>query len=146
MTSILLVDDSATILMSMSSILGRAGYQVEQAESGEAAMGKLKGGIAPKLIITDFNMPGMNGAQLIGEARKLPAFGGDDGIKFGFNCGTSAGKHVIVAHRFMRGTNGKWKRRNLRFVWQGGDLMRSGKASYKILSGSPPSKQTGIGC
>ncbi|MCU0894517.1 MAG: response regulator [Rhodospirillales bacterium] len=60
--------------MSMSSILGRAGYQVEQAESGEAAMGKLKGGIAPKLIITDFNMPGMNGAQLIGEARKLPAF------------------------------------------------------------------------
>ncbi|HYN37846.1 MAG TPA: response regulator [Rhodospirillales bacterium] len=73
MTSILLVDDSATILMSMSSILGRAGYQVEQAESGEAAMGKLKGGIAPKLIITDFNMPGMNGAQLIGEARKLAA-------------------------------------------------------------------------
>ncbi len=50
MTSILLVDDSATILMSMSSILGRAGYQVEQAESGEAAMGKLKGGIQPKLI------------------------------------------------------------------------------------------------
>lgn len=74
MTSILLVDDSATILMSMSSILGRAGYQVEQAESGEAAMSKLKGGIAPKLIITDFNMPGMNGAQLISEARKLAAF------------------------------------------------------------------------
>ena len=74
MTSILLVDDSATILMSMSSILGRAGYQVEQAASGEAAMSKLKGGIAAKLIITDFNMPGMNGTQLIGEARKLGAF------------------------------------------------------------------------
>ena len=74
MTSILLVDDSATILMSMSSILSRAGYQVEQAASGEAAMGKLKAGALPKLIITDFNMPGMNGAQLIAEARKLAAF------------------------------------------------------------------------
>lgn len=74
MTSILLVDDSATILMSMSSILGRAGYQVEQAASGEAAMSRLNGGAAAKLIITDFNMPGMNGAQLIREARKLAAF------------------------------------------------------------------------
>lgn len=37
-------------------------------------MSKLKGGIAAKLIITDFNMPGMNGTQLIGEARKLGAF------------------------------------------------------------------------
>ena len=47
MTSILLVDDSATILMSMSSILSRAGYQVEQAATAEAAMSKLKGGITP---------------------------------------------------------------------------------------------------
>lgn len=73
MTSILLVDDSATILMSMSQILGRAGYEVSQAASGEAAMGKLNGGTKPKLIITDYNMPGMNGAELIRQARKLAA-------------------------------------------------------------------------
>lgn len=71
MKSILIVDDSATILTSMNHILSRGGYQVEQASSGEAAMTKLKGGTKPNLIITDYNMPGMNGAELIREARRL---------------------------------------------------------------------------
>jgi two-component system chemotaxis response regulator CheY len=72
MKRILLVDDSATILLSMSQVLSRAGYQVDQASSGEAAMQVLGGGTTPDLIITDFNMPGMNGAELIKAARQLP--------------------------------------------------------------------------
>jgi two-component system, chemotaxis family, chemotaxis protein CheY len=71
MTTILIVDDSPTILMSMSSILGRAGYKVEQADSGETAARKLQGGMSANLIITDYNMPGMNGAELIRTARKI---------------------------------------------------------------------------
>lgn len=73
MTTVLLVDDSPTILMSMCSILERAGYKAEQALSGEAAIKTLEGGLKPNIIITDFNMPGMNGAEFIQKARKIAA-------------------------------------------------------------------------
>ena len=73
MKHILIVDDSPTMLMSMEGILGRAGYQVSKASSGEAAIGMVRGGTKPNLIITDLNMGGMNGIELIREARKAPA-------------------------------------------------------------------------
>ena len=66
MKTIFLVDDSATILLSMSAILTKAGY------SAEEGMVKLKGGLKPDLLITDLNMPGMNGIEFIKEVRKLP--------------------------------------------------------------------------
>ncbi|MEL6977786.1 MAG: response regulator [Pseudomonadota bacterium] len=74
MATVLLVDDSSTILTSMGQIVRGAGYKVEEASSGEAALSKLQGGGAVDLIITDYNMPGMNGAELIAAARKLPSF------------------------------------------------------------------------
>lgn len=74
MASILLVDDSATMLTSMSQLISDLGHSVVTAESGEAAMGKIGGGGAFDLMITDFNMPGMNGAELIAAARKTPKF------------------------------------------------------------------------
>lgn len=64
MSAIHLVDDSATMLMSMEMLLKRAGYTVTKSESAEAAMTALES-ISPKLIITDLNMPGMNGIELI---------------------------------------------------------------------------------
>jgi len=72
MTTIFLVDDSATILLSMSAILSKAGYATEKAASAEEGMVKLKGGLKPDLLITDLNMPGMNGIEFIREVRKLP--------------------------------------------------------------------------
>ncbi|WP_025323811.1 response regulator [Deferrisoma camini] len=72
MKTILLVDDSSTLRMSMTSILSKAGYQAEEAPSAEHALDKLKSGLKPNLIITDLNMPGMDGIGLIREARKLP--------------------------------------------------------------------------
>jgi two-component system chemotaxis response regulator CheY len=68
----LIVDDSATMLMSISGILAKAGLKVEQASSGEEALGKLQAGLKPKLMITDLNMGKMNGIELIRAARKTP--------------------------------------------------------------------------
>jgi len=74
MSTIMLVDDSATILLSISSILGKAGYTVEKAANAEIALGKFNAGVKINLLITDLNMPGMNGIELIKEVRKLPAY------------------------------------------------------------------------
>ncbi len=74
MKTIFLVDDSATILLSISNILSKAGYATEKAASGEEAMRKFQSGVKVDLLITDLNMPGMNGIELIKEVRKLPAY------------------------------------------------------------------------
>ena len=74
MSVIMLVDDSTTILLSISSILGKAGYTVEKASNAEEALRKLSAGVKINLLITDLNMPGMNGIELIREVRKLPAY------------------------------------------------------------------------
>ena len=62
MSIIHLIDDSATMLMSMEMLLKRAGYTVTKSNSAEAAIKDLEE-ITPKLIITDLNMPGMNGYE-----------------------------------------------------------------------------------
>jgi two-component system chemotaxis response regulator CheY len=72
MKTIFLVDDSATILLSISAMLTKAGYGVEKAASAEEALKKMNGGLKPDLLITDLNMPGMNGIEFIKEVRKLP--------------------------------------------------------------------------
>jgi two-component system chemotaxis response regulator CheY len=72
--TILLVDDSATVLMSVRTTLEIAGFTVETAEDGLKALSKLKSGAKPDLIITDLNMPNMGGMDLIKNVRTLPAF------------------------------------------------------------------------
>jgi two-component system chemotaxis response regulator CheY len=74
MKNIFLVDDSATMLMSLKGTLEISGFKVDTAPDGEAALGKLKGGFKPDLIITDINMPRLDGIGLIREARKLLRF------------------------------------------------------------------------
>jgi two-component system chemotaxis response regulator CheY len=71
--TIMLVDDSATMLMSMEAILKKAAFGTQTAASAESALALLKGGAKPNLIITDLNMGAMNGIELIREARKIPA-------------------------------------------------------------------------
>ena len=74
MKTIFLVDDSATILLSISNILSKAGYATEKAASAEEAMRKFQSGVKVDLLITDLNMPGKNGIELIKDVRKLPAY------------------------------------------------------------------------
>jgi two-component system chemotaxis response regulator CheY len=72
--TIFLVDDSATILLSISGILTKAGYAVEKAANAEEALKKFNAAVKADLLITDLNMPGMNGIELIREVRKLAAY------------------------------------------------------------------------
>jgi two-component system chemotaxis response regulator CheY len=70
--AILIVDDSATMLMSLRSALSIGGFQVETASNGQLALDKIKGGFRPNLILTDVNMPVMGGFELIKKVRALP--------------------------------------------------------------------------
>jgi len=72
--NILIVDDSATMLMSVKSTLEMNGFKVETASDGVQALSKLKAGVKPDLIITDINMPNMGGLDLIKNVRTLPGF------------------------------------------------------------------------
>lgn len=74
MKTILLVDDSATILLSISNILAKAGYTVDKASNAMDGLKKFTGGAKIDLLITDLNMPGMNGIDFIKEVRKLPSY------------------------------------------------------------------------
>jgi len=70
--TIMIVDDSATMLMSLKNIIEILGFNVISAEDGAIALNLLKSATKPDLIITDINMPNMNGIELIKEARTLP--------------------------------------------------------------------------
>ena len=70
MTEVLIVDDSASMRGLVTSTLTQGGFQVTAAENGQDALGKAN---AHKyaLVVTDVNMPIMDGLTLVGELRKL---------------------------------------------------------------------------
>lgn len=72
MKTIMIVDDSPTMLISLTGMLSRTGLAVEQASSGEEAMSKLRTGLKPAMVITDFNMGAMTGIDLVKAVRELP--------------------------------------------------------------------------
>ena len=65
---ILAVDDSKTMRDMVSFTLRKAGFEVNEAEDGKAALGVLQAGKFD-LIITDLNMPNMDGISLIKNVR-----------------------------------------------------------------------------
>ena len=72
--TIMIVDDSATMLMSVKAMLQMSGFVVETASDGVQALERLKGGLRPDLLLTDVNMPRMDGLELIRNVRLLPGF------------------------------------------------------------------------
>lgn len=70
----MIVDDSPTVLMSMEGLLKRFGHSTISANSAEDAVGKIRAGSLPKMVITDFHMPGKNGAELIFFLRQQAPF------------------------------------------------------------------------
>ncbi len=67
---LLLVDDDANVREFLADALVSLGYRVDMLPDAEAALVALAQG-APDLMLVDFAMPGMNGAELAGAARKL---------------------------------------------------------------------------
>jgi two-component system chemotaxis response regulator CheY len=63
MKTIMTVDDSASIRQMVAFTLKNAGYSVIEAVDGKDALGKLKGKV--DMVITDLNMPNMDGISLI---------------------------------------------------------------------------------
>ena len=68
---ILLVDDEDLVRSGTSEMLSDLGYSVLEASSGAEALRLLRTGEPADLMITDYLMPGMNGVQLIEQARPL---------------------------------------------------------------------------
>ena len=70
--TVMIVDDSVTMRDMVAITLTGAGFQVVQAGDGNEAVVKLTSGSKPDLVVTDLNMPGMDGISLIREIRKMP--------------------------------------------------------------------------
>ncbi|CDN50334.1 MULTISPECIES: response regulator [Neorhizobium] len=70
--SILTVDDSASIRLTTRVALSNAGYQITEAVDGMDGIAKLSASQFD-LIVTDLNMPNMDGLTMIRELRKMPA-------------------------------------------------------------------------
>ena len=73
MAKILAVDDSASMRQMVSFTLKGAGHDVVEAVDGIDALAKAKGAKFD-LVISDVNMPNMDGITLIKELRTLPDF------------------------------------------------------------------------
>ncbi|MEO5658616.1 MAG: response regulator [Polaromonas sp.] len=70
---IMIVDDSASIRMVVGIALRGAGYEVIEAKDGQDALNKLTGQKI-HLIISDVNMPIMDGITFVKAAKQLPNY------------------------------------------------------------------------
>lgn len=68
--SVLAIDDSRTMRNLLKVALGRVGYSVDVAEDGQAGLQKFADG-DPDVIITDINMPVLDGFGFIEGARRM---------------------------------------------------------------------------
>ncbi|MBF0110919.1 MAG: response regulator [Magnetococcales bacterium] len=70
---IMTVDDSSSVRQMVGLTLKGAGYDVVEAVDGQDALTKLKASPVD-MVVTDLNMPNMDGITLIKELRALPNF------------------------------------------------------------------------
>ncbi|MCF5029995.1 response regulator [Pseudomonas syringae] len=71
--SVLVVDDSSSVRQVVGIALKSAGYDVIEACDGKDALGKLTGQKV-HLIISDVNMPNMDGITFVKEVKKLSSY------------------------------------------------------------------------
>ncbi len=74
MANILVVDDSTSMRQMVTFTLKGAGHQVTEAGDGQQGLTSIKGTTRYDLIISDVNMPNMDGLTLVKEIRKLPHY------------------------------------------------------------------------
>ncbi|HUJ58347.1 MAG TPA: sigma-54 dependent transcriptional regulator [Kofleriaceae bacterium] len=68
---ILVVDDEVNARTALAELLRDAGYEVETAGDALKGLGKFES-FAPHVVITDLNMPGMDGIELVHKLRAAP--------------------------------------------------------------------------
>ncbi len=73
MSKIMTVDDSASVRQMVSFTLKKEGFEVIQAVDGKDALNKINSS-SVSLVITDLNMPNMDGIGLIKKIRAMPKF------------------------------------------------------------------------
>ncbi len=97
MKKILVVDDRESVRVILKQMLEQGGYSAEVADNGEEALETLKNGHFD-MLITDINMPVMNGVELLNKTKEafpslpvifITAYGKDkiiiDAIKVGLS-------------------------------------------------------------
>jgi len=72
--NVLVVDDSASMRALVCSTLKGMGYLTVEASNGHDALERLKAMAAVDLIVTDLNMPIMDGITFVQNVRKIAAF------------------------------------------------------------------------
>ncbi len=85
--TILIVDDSRSMRMALSRFLSVQGYRLVEAEDGQEALDRLAEHPGIRLVITDNEMPNMDGITLVKEIRKQ--FSKDDLAVIGISAKTS---------------------------------------------------------
>src|ERR1700750_2062667 len=73
---VLIVDDDDDIRDSMVDFLTEEGYLAIGMRGGEQALSHLAWAALPDVILLDFNMPGMNGGEVVGRLSENPRWGG----------------------------------------------------------------------
>lgn len=66
MKIVLLVDDDDTVRKALRRSLKNLGVEVREAINGLNALELIRGGLAPALILSDIEMPAMNGLEFVG--------------------------------------------------------------------------------
>ena len=69
LATLLIVDDEPAVRTSISQVLTEVGYRVRSAEDGFAALREI-GSEVPELLLSDLNMPGMSGFELLSVVRR----------------------------------------------------------------------------
>ena len=72
MGAVLVVDDEPDVRLVARVILEAAGYDVREADSGEAALHALDNGYLPDVLLLDVRMPGIDGWEVLRRLRFDP--------------------------------------------------------------------------
>jgi CheY-like chemotaxis protein len=73
---VLVVDDNEALRENLAEALQLEGYAVAVAASGQAALDRLTDDPPPRVVLLDFRMPGMSGADLLARIREDPRLAG----------------------------------------------------------------------
>ena len=70
---VLVVDDSAAVRQQVGMALGQAGFEVVEAGDGKQGVSAVSNNPQIAMVISDVNMPNMNGLEMVTELKKNPA-------------------------------------------------------------------------